>query len=62
MVIPMGIPVPLPSYDEEREGEDVAQVRLGTSPGFPQVLMSILVGILVGHVTRVSGSPVYTGL
>ena len=37
-------------------------IRLGTSPGFPRVLMSILVGILVGHVTRGSGSPVYTGL
>ena len=38
------------------------EVRLGTSPGFPQVLMSILMGILVGHVTRRSGSPVYMGL
>ena len=34
-----------------------AWIRLGTSPGFPRVLMSILVGILVGHVTRGSGYP-----
>ena len=39
-----------------------SKLRLGTSLGFPQVLMSILMGILVGHVTRGSGSPVYTGL
>ena len=33
------------------------ELRLGTSPGLRRVLASILVGILVGNVTRGSGSP-----
>ena len=32
-------------------------IGLGTSPGLQWVLVSILVGILVGNVTRGSGSP-----
>ena len=35
-------------------------LRLGTSPGLRWVLASILVGILVGNVTRGSGSPAKT--
>ena len=50
-----------PASESDLEGVPKI-LRLGTSPGFPQVLMSILVGILVGHVTRGSGSPIYTGL
>ena len=36
-------------------------VGLGTSPGHQQVLTGIPVGILVGHMTHGSGSPVATG-
>jgi hypothetical protein len=37
------------------------QLGLGTSPGHQRVLTGISVGILVGHMTHGSGSPVATG-
>ena len=36
-------------------------LRLSTSPGLQWVLTGILVGILMGHMTHGSGSPVATG-
>ena len=47
-------------YELARLQEGGASLGLGMSPGLRQVLMSILVGILVGNVTHGSGSPAKT--
>jgi len=48
------------SFSAQRGLFSDLKVGLGTSPGLRRVLASILVGILVGNVTRGSGSPAKT--